>query len=342
MIKLMEKITTQTQQQTGMVFPNQFDLQEFNSSTPQRVFIPVDQWVPEEEDRIFKTVKGALKLPVSQYYGIQDNENLDTFVLSTKRCYNGEQMLNHNPLYLNYFEKFYDIDHELLMIIYRIKYLIDYQKDYTKEMFFSDLNRYIMSPSIIQKANMMNDDNYSLNLDSKKYRNDKNPTLQYSDRHAKVLMWLSLMMNMMIPLLTHFIYVNRITNTNEFLLEEYDYILDYIDKVNHVDIVTKLYATASSNVLKDNKDNMGLWEMQDIRTINPTTHSIESVHNILLNIVPKYEYDKNIIFLNYTSIRKSTKYQVTEIGYEFNYVALSTSKRDLENNSEFDETKNVA
>lgn len=300
--------------------------------------VPVDEWVPEEEDRIYKTMKGALRLPVSKYYGIESlNDDLDLFSLQAKRCYNGEIMLNHMPLYMNYFEKYYDQDHELLMVIYRIKYLIDYQKDYSKEMFFMDLNRYIMSESLIMKAQMMNEDNYMLNLDSKKYKNDKNPALQYTDYHAKILMWMSLMINMMIPLLTHFVYVNRIDNVNQFLLEEYDYILSYIDEKMGVDMYKKLYATASSNVMKDNKDNNLLWDMQDIRMINATTHSIDSVNNILLNIIPKYEYHRNIIFLNYTSIRRSIQFQVTENGYEFNYVSLSTSKRDLDNNSEFDE-----
>ena len=306
------------------------------SSRKGESFIPVDEWEPEPEDRIFKTTKGALILPVSQYYGIPNNDNFNTFVLSTKRCYNGTTMLEHLPHYMNYFEKFYDQDHELLMIMYKIKYLIDYQEGYTKEMFFNDINKYIMSDSIIAKASMMNEDNYTLNLDSKKYRNDKNPTLQYNDKHAKILMWLSLMMNMMIPLLTHFIYVNRITNTNQFLKEEYDNILQYINDVMNVSIITKLQATASSNILKDSKDNKKLWEMQDIRSVSTTTHSIESVDNILLNIIPKYRYDKNIVSLNYSSIRNSNKYQVTAIGYEYNYVALSASKRDLENNSELD------
>lgn len=308
---------------------------QINTDKPEG-FVPVDQWEPLPEDRIFKTVKGALILPVSQYYGIPNNDNLNTFVLSTKRCYNGEKMLAHIPLYMNYFEKFYDIDHELLMVIYKIKYLIDYEEGYSKEMFFNDLNTYIMSPSIIAKSERMNEDNYMLDLDSKRYRNDKNPTLQYNDKHAKILMWLSLMMNMMIPLLTHFIYVKRIQNTNQFLKEEYDYILQYIDRVYHVSIITKLQATASSNIIKDSKDNKKLWDMQDIRLVNTTTHSIESVDNILLNIIPKYRYDLNIVSLNYSSIRNSNKYQVTAIGYEFNYVALSASKRDLENNSELD------
>lgn len=40
--------------------------------------------------------------------------------------------------------------------------------------------------------------------------------------------------------------------------------------------------------------------------------------------------------MNYSSIRKSTGYQITEISYEYNYVQLSSSKRDQDQNSEFD------
>lgn len=225
-------------------------------------FIPVDSWVPDEQDRIFKTTKGILKAPIDRIL-CTENDQFNTFILSTKRCYNGETMLHHTPLYLNYFEKFYDTDHELLAVMANIKYMIDFEKDYSKEMFFLDLNRYIMSNSIMIKAHMMNDDNYSLNLDMKKYRNDKNPTLQYADKHASLLMWMSLIINMMIPLLTHFIYVNKITDTNDFLLEEFRSILNYINVHMGVDLYSKLYATSFTNISKDNKDNSGLWDMQD-------------------------------------------------------------------------------
>ena len=68
---------------------------------------------------------------------------------------------------------------------------------------------------------------------------------------------------MMIPLLTHFIYINKIPDTNDFLLDEFHYILDYIDKNMGVNLYGKLYATAFTNISKNNKDNTGLWEMQD-------------------------------------------------------------------------------
>ena len=80
-----------------------------------------------------------------------------------------------------------------------------------------------------------------------------------------------------------------------------------------------------------------MWAKQDVRGKDVATHSLESVNNIILNIMPKYAFDKNIVALNYTSVIKNTKCQITDIGYEYNFVPLSSSKRDAEDStSEFD------
>lgn len=142
-------------------------------------FIPIDQWVPTSpEDYVFKTARGVVMLDVSSFYGMESNPQLDAFVMSTKRSYNNPEMREHIIQYLNYFEKYYDIDHELPAIYCMLKYLIDYEPAYTKEAFIFDLKRYIMNGSVSTKIGFMNRDNYSLNLT---YRNVKNPNLQYSD-----------------------------------------------------------------------------------------------------------------------------------------------------------------
>lgn len=297
-------------------------------------FIPVDEWVPEPKDMIFKSCKGAIIIDsISRYYG-SDSIAINQFILSTKRCYNGDEMRLHLPLYLNYFEKFYDTDKELLQVYCKLKYVIDYTENYSKEMFFNDLIRYVLSPSLQNKAHAMNEDNYTLELDNKKYQNDKNPSLIYKDKHAKVLMWISLMMNMCIPLLTHYIFINKLSNTNELLLEMFDIIM-YI-RSSEINIYNKLYETCRSNIYKNVKKNEVLWEMQSIRSKNVTTHTISSVNNIILNIIPKYTYNRNIIFFNYASIKQNSHYQVIGIQYEYDYISLSSSKRDAENNSIFD------
>ena len=267
----------------------------------------VDSWVPNPEDVIFKHTKGAMILPVSDFYGVEPSANFDCFVLSTKRCYNSDEVRNHCSLYLNYFEKYFDPEHELLMIYYRLKYYIDYVPNYDKRTFISDLNRLMFSPNMLAKVRNMNNANYSLNLT---YKNKNNPGLQYTDRHGAILMEISLLMNMVIPLSTHYIYVNRIQTVKDFLLEVYDNIFSlYPD----VDIYSKLYETAISNVNHSADKNSVLWAMQGIRTINPTTHSLSTVENIILQIIPKYSYDKNIICFNYESIMRNIKYQVKRI-----------------------------
>ena len=76
--------------------------------------------------------------------------------------------------------------------------------------------------------------------------------------------------------------------------------------------------------------------MQPIRSKNATTHSIETEENIIMQIIPKYSYNKNIIHFNYNAINRDLKYKVTEVPYEFGFVVLSSSNRDEDNNSECD------
>ena len=292
-----------------------------------RTVIPVDSWTCPPEDEYFKQIKGALWLPVAEYYGVEDDDQFNCFILTTKRCYNNDDMRDHLCKYLNYFEKFYDPEHELLAVFYQIKYLIDYEDSYTKEALMYDLKRYILQGRIGHRVSMMNEDNY--NLDLSYYRNSKNPGLQYTNKHGLILMEISLF----IPILTHFIAVRKIKEIKFFLLEFFQMI---IDKYDSVDIINKLYETALSTVEKNADAHPILWNMQNIRAKNVTTHSIQTVMNIILQIVPKYTYDKNIINFNYKSVLKSTSYQVIDIGYEFNLKSLSSSKRDDDNNSEFD------
>ena len=76
---------------------------------------------------------------------------------------------------------------------------------------------------------------------------------------------------------------------------------------------------------------------QDIRGKDTVIHSMGAVKNIILNIMPKYTFSQNMVSLNYTSIQKSNKYQVTDIQYEYSYVSLSSSRREGEDNaSDFD------
>lgn len=122
-------------------------------------------------------------------------------------------------------------------------------------------------------------------------------------------MKMSVLMNIMIPLMCHFMYARGVTNSTEFLLSIYDILIDLYD----VDVYNKLYETAISNVLRTAKRNQGIWAMQDIRGVNTTIHTLQSVQNILINIMPKYVYSGNLVHLNYKSILRNTGFQILDI-----------------------------
>lgn len=293
-------------------------------------FIPIQQWVAEPEDIIFQQTKGFIIAPISKMFGAEPS-TLDHFSVAPKKAYNSTLIRTQCVHYLNYFEKFYDVDKEFLAFYARTKYLIDSVPGYTKEAFFHDIRTNVFKGLTMYKITKMNKDNYC--LDIKFVSKDNN--LYYNNDHVYSMLKMSTIMILLIPLLTHFAKQNKIMNIDEYLLEIYGEIMElFSDKF---DLFNKLYESSITNIEK-NKRNNPIWEKQDIRKINPTTHAVETVEKIILNVMPKYIYspDANPVMLNYASIKSSIIFKITDVGYELDYVPLSSSNRDEDNNSELD------
>lgn len=274
--------------------------------------IPVDLWDSDEypisdEDRIFRSIRGEIILPITDFFcsGDENKKSLNYFAMNTKRSYNSEETRKHICKYMNYFEKYYDTDKELLMIIYNIKLNIDYIRSYEIDNFMDDVNRYIIrNQSLTYKVRHFVDDNYLMKLSS---NNNRTPNLQFNNEHAKVLYEISLFMNMYIPLATHYMYIHGIKLSEEiivFMLTLFDMCMVKYEEERGIYIYDKIYETAVSVVNKSKNPDKLLWEKNQIRGNNTTTHTKESVIDIIMNIMPKYSYDNNIINFNYFSNRQ--------------------------------------
>lgn len=300
--------------------------------------IHVDDWIPDylynPNGRIkeyIKNVKGAIIIPVSKYYNMaEENQGLDYFLISSKRCYNSDENRTLIAKYLNYFENFYDLDKEYVSLLCQIKLKIElYNNEYTLDHFINDLCRYIyFNKSVQLKVERLVEDNYELNL---KYNKSKE-SLLYTDEHAKILLQISIYMRLVIPLICHYADRHKILNMDQYLMSMYENIFNIFP----VDIYAKLYETSYTMIESNKNNNKVVWDMQDIRGKDLITQTNETVRNIILNIMPRYKFSENIIFFNYTSINYNTKFQITDIQYEFSFCPLSSSKRDEDNNSEYD------
>lgn len=294
----------------------------------------VDKWKPENpDDEIFKSTESRIYVPLHVFFNnLNDNASIDFFNLKAKRCYNGDDVRQQFVDYINYFEKYYDPEHELLVNYAHIKYMIDYVDLYSQEDLFDDIFKYIFTPVMLTKIDLMVKRNYQLNLNNGKRTN--NISLQYTDAHAILLLNFSMMQKLTIPLITHFIsYRGYPSNEiNDILMSFYYRILNMF---KNVDMISKLYETVMSSVKRSMKKNK-LWDMQNIRSINPTTHTLESVENIPLQLSPKYKFNQHIISFNFSAVRKNIGYKVLDISYNYTYVPLSSSLRDEDNNSKID------
>lgn len=273
----------------------------------------VDEWVPDQNQILFTNTKNMIICNLASYFHIEDTDNssfINCFMVNVKKSYNSPDLREHYCQYMNYFEAYYDTDFEYFTNIANIKFCIDCYNEYKEQQFIQDIQRYILNDSIVEKTSKMVEDNYNLKLS---YKSLNNPQLQYTDTHAKVLMHASILMNMCIPLITHFSYMRRLKNTDEFLLDIYDMVL-YHPYFEQVDIVSKLFQTTISNVNKNAKNNAPIWAAtkQDIRGKDNITHAESSIRNIILNIMPKYVFSHSMVNLNYTSIQKNNKFQITD------------------------------
>ena len=330
-----------------------------SNSRPNNIYQPpIDMWVPQTPgDRLFTHIRGAIIAPIHKLFGLADNDPantmLDYFYVTAKRCYNSDTKMKDGKLsigfrdhcvnYINYFEKFYDDELQLLHLYSHLKYFMDCQTDYySLEMFLHDLWKYFINPNasyqaqyLNYKIDKMNIEQYNLELN---YKNNKSPVLEYTDLHAKIMLKISVMQNMMIPLVAHFLVKKKIPSTEvkNVLLRAFDLLFQATKMIYNIDLISKIHETTFSNVIKNTSSNSILWDMQNIRGRNSTTHSIETVENIIMQIIPKYTYDKNIIHFNYNAINRDIKFRVTDVPYEYSFVVLSSSTRDDDNNSECD------
>ena len=295
----------------------------------------VDKWDPSPDQVIFTNSKNIIVAPLTKFFKVDEetHSKMNIFMINPKKSYNSDVLRDHCCLYLNYFSEYFDTEKEYFTNLANIKFMVDFYPEYNYNNLIFDIQRYILQDSIFNKVKAMTEYNYSLELS---YKSANNPQLQYTNDHGKIMMDISILMNMLIPLITHFAYMKSIGVVDDFLLDIYDKIL-YAPIFEGVDIYSKIYETAISNVTRNEKNNAGLWIKQDIRGKDTVIHSMDAVKNIIINIMPKYVFKENMISLDYSSIQRSNKYQITDISYEYSYISLSSSKRDGEDSSsEFD------
>lgn len=251
----------------------------------------------------------------------KNNINLNQFNIS-KAAYN--KNADEICRYANVFLKYYDEDKEFLTSLLELKYLIDSNKyEYSKSLFQNDILEYLLTDSIIDKIYKMVDDYYDIDLTpNKKLKNVDLHVLQFCNEHGKTIMALAIAYKLTIPIVCHY-YVMKSdklaqiainTKQKEITLKDYLYetFASYIPLFeNGFDMFNKLTMTANSHLTSTRNSEKVMWNRAINKKITPTTYLEKLMMSIIVDLIPKAIFKRNIIHLIQVAIPQQIKTMLT-------------------------------
>lgn len=294
-------------------------------------FVRVDDWEPEDGDYFIRCDGKLIIIPFDEIFAKKDITGFNTFVIK-KESY--VKQLPEIALYINYFIKFYDTNKELLMSYLMLKHQIDNKKKPIKQKaFIKMMYSIIFTDTILEKINRMVEDNYYIDLKSKKDGIKYAETLEFTNEHAKIMMKISIAMKIMVPVLFHYINRSSVTKETTPLFIFYERLFYMFD--DSVDIYMKLLVTVSAKIKKHLSNNSVLWNQREIMGMDPLIYqNVLLKENIISETMVKYRFHKNIISFNSVVLDKQLVYfSITQYTHTMREL---TSTKDTEGLSGID------
>ena len=272
--------------------------------------IPVDEWNPEPEDNIIHSSGKCVIIPFDKYLDRVQTDYLNVFYVSYKDSY--VKQFDRIALYVNYFIKYYDPDDELLMNYYYCKFIIDSNKtNPSRKSMIKWLYKYFVTPSMYKKVTKFVEDNYRIDLAQNK-EPDKQYTesLEFTNRHAMLLMVISTFIKMMIPLVMHYISVIKGKPEVKNLILYYRPLFDLVYKTEGVNLYAKLFHSINVKVNINEANNPLIWDKYAANSVDAVSYTEELLDkNLIVDNIFKYNFYQSIISFNSVILKTQLQYR---------------------------------
>lgn len=223
-------------------------------------FIRIDEWVPTKKDTKITYDGKLVVVPFNKIFKRQNNDALNNFIIK-KESY--VKKLEHITHYINYFIKYYDKENELILAYLKLKFLVD-NKDNNIPLgtFIKMVYNILLTDTMIEKINQLVEDNYYIDLTSDDTSKKYNETLEFTMKHAKVMMAISMSMKMMVAPMFHYLNSYGLIKDRKYIFRFYEGLFDIFGK--EVDIYNKLWISIYSKVNVNFVRNSLIWEQREI------------------------------------------------------------------------------
>lgn len=301
----------------------------------------VEEYIKKHHNHYIKKIsKHALEVKFDEKFDNPNIKDINIFIIKPKQAYYNNDYA-YCP-YIDYFIDYFDPDGELLLAYLRIKAMTDRDKEYKPEVFFNDIQTFILSDYICEQIVKMVEYNYSLKLSPKNTL--KFQAIEFNDEHGKILLQISMAIKIIIPLVTHYIFKKGIKDTDEFLAKTFNLIIPAFQ--GNVNMKNKLYEFISSKMNKTKTSDAGHWHKVEIFGNDPDSETETILSKMIVDIIYKFNFDENIVALLAISSKKNI-YWATKSNFARNLKPISEVQdsdglSDLDkvemNNSKFDES----
>ena len=283
-------------------------------------FRPLTKWKPRETDKYATYDGGIFIMRFEKAFIDKDNiiQKYDRFLIK-KASY--EKQLPEITKYINYFLRFFDTDHELIIAYLKLKYEIDCKNRFTEENvdeLIALLYELLFTPTMVQKVNMMVKENYFADIESseesKKYKvssKQYQESLEFTNKHVKLLLRISFGMKCICPILFHFIHLQKIKldKDSKLVYKFYRKLFDIFCEDENVNMYNKLFVYVKAKVQENKSHNNMIYSQRDILG--------NDVYTIIDLFMKKVLISENMVKFKLTEKKdsKTGKYKENVIGF---------------------------
>jgi hypothetical protein len=292
------------------------------------------------EPAIYKRAgKNAISIAFNKVFDI-DKTQLNIFrITKNAYCKNADDICR----YANAFLKQYDHDKEFITALLNIKYQIDKPTIYYEYFqFISDVTEYLLSDTMIEKINRMVDDYYEIDLTPTDDIKDVDlHALQFTNEHGKILMALAIAYKLTIPVVCHYYAVNcekmseiaKLKGKKNIVIKDYIYnvFTNYLPLFQgNSNIYNKIASTVMSHLTGTRNSDKILWKRAENKKLTPTIYTDKLVAAVIVDLIPKAIFKKNLMFLIQVSIPKQIKTMLLgKDKWEWTDVSMAIRSDDL-------------
>lgn len=259
----------------------------------------------------FRTFLKNIIVPYEEFFG-KEGEQYSEYVISiaSKKAYlkMAELIVTENNIILN---RNSDLASEFITKFYALKRAVDNSAyaglDY--KVFINDLVGSIFTVKFVEEIAKYVEENYITDIgdevgeDKQKYKE----SITFLDRHYKILYAVSSMSRFVIPLCTHYVHMYPEVNTNKFLIDVFIAIFGIAQAQanTQMDVYAKLYEYVNNKVNKTLYPDQHMWSRMSFHGVTPKGTVEDTLHKLILNAIPKFSFDKNIMNLVTVVIRNT-------------------------------------